>query len=267
MYIIAIIVFILGLILGSYVNSLIWRLANDISFKGRSQCPYCRQKIYFYDNIPLLSFVFLKGRCRNCKQKISWQYPIVELSLGLLFVLVFLNIFDFSILSLEDMWAQLKAGDFWLLLRNWLAVFLLTIIFVFDWRYLLIPVNLLIIFSPIFWLLNFLNGVTWWWPLLAAILVAAFFLFQFLITKGKGLGEGDIYLGATLGFLFPLHQELIVAILLSYFIGSIVGILFIIFKKKKWQTKMPLGTFLVIGSILSMFFGKIIWQSYWNFFL
>ncbi len=267
MYFIVLMIFLLGLSLGSYANSLIWRLASDVSFKGRSQCPKCRKKIVFFDNIPLFSFLILKGRCRNCKKKISWQYPIIELAMGIFFVLAFLNIFNFQILDLDLMWQVLQEGMIWILLRDLLAIFLLLIIFVFDWRYYLIPVNLLIIFVPFFWLFNILAGITWWWPLLSAVVVIAFFLAQYIITKKKGLGEGDIWLGGALAFLFPVYQELIIAILLAYFIGSVVGILFIILKKKKWQSKMPLGTFLVIGSIISLFFAKSIWQAYWNFFL
>jgi leader peptidase (prepilin peptidase) / N-methyltransferase len=267
MYFIALIIFLLGLSLGSFANSLIWRLANDLSFKGRSQCPKCHQKIRFFDNIPIFSFLILKGRCRNCKQKISWQYPLLELMMGIFFVLVFLNIFDFQILDLNLMWQVLKDGMIWALLRDLLAIFILLIIFVFDWRFYLIPVNLLIIFVPFFWLFNILLGITWWWPLLAAVIVVAFFLFQFLITKGKGLGEGDIWLGGTLAFLFPVYQQLIITILLAYFLGSIIGILFIVFKKKQWQSKMPLGVFLVIASIISLFFAEFIWQYYWGFFI
>ncbi len=267
MYFIALIIFLFGLSLGSYANSLIWRLASDISLKGRSQCPKCRQKISFFDNIPLFSFLLLKGRCRDCKQKISWQYPLLELAMGIFFVLVFLNIFNWQILDLDLMWQALQGGLIWVLLKDLFAIFLLLIIFVFDWRYYLIPVNLLIIFTPFFWFFNILSGITWWWPLISAVIVVAFFLSQYIITKRKGLGEGDIWLGGALAFLFPVYQELIIAILLAYFIGSIIGVLFIALKKKEWQSKMPLGTFLVIGSIISLFFADIIWQAYWNFFL
>lgn len=267
MYFIALILFLLGLSLGSFANSLIWRLANNISFKGRSQCPKCRKRIIFFDNIPLFSFLILKGRCRNCKEKISWQYPLLELAMGIFFVLIFLNIFNWQILDLGIMWQTLQDGLIWDLLKNLSVIFLLLIIFVFDWRFYLIPINLLIIFVPFFWFFNILSGITWWWPLLLAVIVVAFFLFQFIVTKGKGLGEGDIWLGGALAFIFPIYQNLIIAILLAYFIGSIVGILFIILKKKQWQSKMPLGTFLVIGSIISLFFAEAIWQYYWNLFL
>lgn len=267
MYFIILIIFLLGLSLGSFANSLIWRLANDLSFKGRSVCPKCKKTINFFDNIPLFSFLVLRGRCRNCQKKISWQYPLLELAMGVFFVLAFLNVFDFQIIDLDLMWLDLKSGLIWLLLRDLLAIFLLLIIFVFDWRYYLIPVNLLIIFTPFFYLFNLLLGVTWWWSIISAIAVIAFFLFQYLITKGKGIGEGDIWLGGALAFLLPIYQELIIAILLAYFIGSLVGIFFIVLRKKKWQSKMPLGTFLVIGSIISLFFADFIWQAYWNFFL
>ncbi len=267
MYFIVLIIFLLGLSLGSYANSLIWRLASDVSLKGRSQCPKCRKKISFFDNIPLFSFLVLKGRCRKCKKKISWQYPLLEFFMGLFFILVFLNIFDFKIIDFDLMWRALQEGMVWVLLRDLLAIFLLLLIFVFDWRYYLIPVNLLIIFAPIFWILNMLIGAIWWWSLISAIVVIVFFLSQYIITKKKGLGEGDIWLGGALAFLFPIYQELIIAILLAYFIGSLIGILFIILRKKQWQSKMPLGTFLVTGSIISLFFAESIWQYYWNFFL
>ncbi len=261
------IIFILALSLGSFANSLIWRLATAKSFIGRSVCPNCQQTIAWYDNIPIFSFIFLKGRCRVCQQKITWQYPVVELTMALLFLLAWFKALDYQFLSLAELWPVLQAGAIWILLRDFLAIFLLIIVFVFDWRYFLIPINLLIISFPIFWCLNILAGVTWWWPLLAALVAAIFFLVQFLITKGRGLGEGDVWLGAFLGFLLPLWSELLVAILSAYLLGSLLAIILILSGQKQWQSKMPLGTFLAVGTLLALFWGDLIWSSYWNFFL
>ncbi|PIY78427.1 MAG: prepilin peptidase, partial [Parcubacteria group bacterium CG_4_10_14_0_8_um_filter_35_7] len=83
-------IFIFGLCIGSFLNAVIWRLHRKESFfKGRSYCPKCRHSLGARDLIPLLSFLLLKGKCRYCKEKISWQYPVVELATGLLFCLVY----------------------------------------------------------------------------------------------------------------------------------------------------------------------------------
>lgn len=267
MIFITILISLLALSLGSFANSLIWRLANEKSFKGRSICPQCQKLIMWYDNIPLISFILLKGKCRYCQKKISWQYPIVELSLMLLFLLAWFRFLDFQLLNFEQILILIKSEAIWMLIRDFLALFLLIIILVFDWCYLLVPVNLLIISLPIFWLISILMGVVWWWPLLLSFGVALFFLLQYLITKKRGLGEGDIWLGAWLAFLLPIWSHLLVAILIAYLLGSLIGIILIVIKKKKWQSKLPLGVFLVIGTILAIFWGDLIYFSYWNFFL
>jgi leader peptidase (prepilin peptidase) / N-methyltransferase len=267
MFFLVIIIFLLGLSLGSFINSLVWRLANDISLKGRSVCPDCKKTIAWYDNIPVFSFLRLKGKCRYCRKKIAKQYLLVEISTGILFVLAYFKFLDYQFLSLTDALSLLTLDNLAILFRDLLAIFILLLVFVFDWRYFLIPVNLLIIFFPLFWLLNFLAGVSWWWPIILALVVALFFFLQFAITKGKGLGEGDIWFGAFLAFLLPSWSELLVAILLAYFLGSLVGIVLMLLKKKQWQSKLPLGTFLVIGTIISIFLGDYIWSLYWNFLL
>jgi prepilin signal peptidase PulO-like enzyme (type II secretory pathway) len=267
MIFITILICLLALSFGSFANSLIWRLAKNRSLKGRSICPLCQKKILWHDNIPLVSFIRLKGKCRYCQKKILWQYPLVELSLMLLFLFAWFKFLNYQFLDLELLTILGQSPAIWLLIRDFLALFILIIVFVFDWRYFLIPVNLLIFSFPIFWVLNILAGAIWWWPIILSLIITSFFLLQFLITKGKGLGEGDIWLGAWLAFLLPTWSELLVAILIAYLLGSLVGIVLVISKKKQWQSKLPLGTFLVIGTILSLFWGKLIWFSYWNFFL
>src|SRR3989339_1478799 len=92
-----ILIFILGLIIGSFLNCLVWRLHVGKTLGGRSQCTRCHKKIFWYDNIPVISFLVLKGRCRHCKKKISWQYPLVELATAILFTLAYLQITNYGL--------------------------------------------------------------------------------------------------------------------------------------------------------------------------
>ena len=101
-FVISIFIFFLGLIFGSFLNCLIWRLYKGETVLGRSYCPKCKKEIKWFDNIPVVSFFVLKKKCRFCNKKISWQYPLVEIITGLLFFLAFYFNFinDFSIIKL-----------------------------------------------------------------------------------------------------------------------------------------------------------------------
>lgn len=116
--------FLIGLILGSFLNAWIYSLREEISIWGRrSMCPECKKAIAWYDNIPVLSFFLLRGICRSCKKTISWQYPIVELFMGIVFV--FLGTFHHL--------------DVLLIAKDGFIIFFLTLIFVYDLRYQQIP--------------------------------------------------------------------------------------------------------------------------------
>ncbi|NCN21909.1 prepilin peptidase [Candidatus Falkowbacteria bacterium] len=252
-------IFVFGLIFGSFLNCLIWRLKNNESLWGRSYCPKCRQQISWYDNIPLLSFILLKARCRNCHKKISWQYPLLELGFALLFTSLFFFIAqDFNLLEL------LRAEFLILFLRDFLFIFILAIIFVYDYHWQEVPmiivwpgIALMIFFS---WLIGF-NLLT---VLIASALTATFFLIQYLLTRGRGLGEGDIWLGALLGARFVNIQEIFLTIFATYIIGSLVAIFLLIKGKKKIKSKVPLGPFLVIGALISLFFAEDIIRWYFS---
>jgi len=158
------VVIIFGLIIGSFLNSLIWRLYAEESFRGRSFCPYCRKQISWYDNVPVLSFLFLKGRCRYCQKKISWQYPLVEISTALLFVLAYLqlqtNIFDLNYL---------------LLARNWLAIAIMIIVFVYDFRWQIVSLLVVVPAIIMFIAFNIFLSFVWWQILLAGLILSFFF--------------------------------------------------------------------------------------------
>jgi len=254
----AILVFIFGLMIGSFLNCFILRLHNGKSMLGRSVCPKCKKQINWYDNIPILSFVILRGKCRFCKKKISWQYPVVELITGLLFTMAFLINFQFSIFNF-----QFLLIDFLRLFKSWFLISVMIIIFIYDLRWYLILDKIIIPSSIIIFILNLFLGFSWINLLISAIIGSSFFLIQFLISKGRWIGGGDIRMGALMGFALG-WPYVILAIFLAYFIGSIVGIGLIVFKNKSWGSQVPLGVFLSVSTVIVMFFGDLILKSYYN---
>ncbi len=125
----SLLIFIFGLILGSFLNCLLWRMYKGEGFvSGSSYCPSCRHDLSFWDLFPLFSFLFLKGKCRYCKSKISYQYPLVELAVGALFLFVYLQ-------------TGITIEMFFL----WIIMFLFVAIFVYDFKYYIIPDSFILI--------------------------------------------------------------------------------------------------------------------------
>jgi prepilin signal peptidase PulO-like enzyme (type II secretory pathway) len=245
--------FALGLIIGSFLNCLIWRLYKNETITGRSYCPKCRKQIAWYDNIPVISFMILGGKCRHCQKKISWQYPLVETITAILFLLTF---------SVDSALPQFS----WLLVRDWLLIITLVIVFVYDFRWQLVPMSIVWPMSFVFLALNIILG----FPILTLILsglgAAIFFLLQYLITKKRGLGEGDIWLGLMLGLALPGFQQLFLILILAYCLGSIVGIFLMLVKNKDGKTKVALGPFLAFGAIITLIWGEKIINWYFHLF-
>lgn len=252
-YFFGLFIVILGLVIGSFLNCLIWRLYKNESLLGRSYCPRCRRKISWYDNIPLLSFLFLRGRCRHCRKTISWQYPVVEAITALLFLLLWLK--------------NLASPDFSLLIvRDWLVAITLIIVFVYDFRWQLVPMLVVWPMTALVFVLNLLLGFSFLELIIYGLIGAAFFLIQYIITKKKGLGEGDIWLGLFLGITFPSGANLFLVIFLSYLIGALTSSLLLITKEKAWKSKIALGPFLALGAIITLIWGSGILNWYTNLF-
>jgi len=246
-------IFLLGLIVGSFLNCVIYRLEENKSFlKGRSYCPHCKHILNWQDLIPLLSFLFLKGRCRYCQKPISLQYPLVELVTGLLFVSFFIFHFSFFIFLI--------------------ACFMI-IIFVYDLRHYIIPDKIIypaILVSGIWYLVSsiFLGLYTKYEILntiYSAFGAAAFFLLIVLISRGKWMGVGDIKLAFLMGLVLS-PPKILVALFLAFFIGAIIGMGLIISGKKTLKSEVPFGPFLVTGTFIALFFGEKIIQCYLNLF-
>lgn len=260
-----IIFLILGLIVGSFLNVVIYRMSVAESFaSGRSKCPHCQTMIRWYDNFPLVSFVILNAKCRDCKKPISWQYPLVEFFTGVLFVLV-----GMKFLVLGDMSTWMPAGYF-LGVASFLVV-----IFVYDLLHMEIP-NL-VIWVAIFWSIVF-NLILDWegkflpnGPLglltfsgtLAAVSAFIFFFFLVIKSKEKWMGMGDAYLVIFLG-LFLGWPNILLALFLAFSSGAIIGLLMVAIRKKGMKSPIPFAPFLVAGSIVAMLWGNQIINWYWQ---
>lgn len=242
-------IFIFGLMIGSFLNCFIWRIYKEETILGRSYCPECRKQLKWFENIPVFSFIFLKGKCSSCRKKISWQYPIVELLTGFLFLLAFyLNLNnDFFIINL---------------FFSFFLISLMIIIFIFDLRWFLIPVQVLIFSSIVFFFINLYLGFSVWQILLSTFIGASFFGIQYVLTRGKGLGEGDIWLGAFLGLVFPSLANLTLLLFLTYIIGGFFAAILMIFGFKKIGSKIPLGIFLSLSAVITLFWSNEIISWY-----
>lgn len=267
MLLLTVIIFLLGLALGSFANCLIWRLYKQESIIGRSYCPLCKNILRWYHNIPLFSYIFLKGRCYFCHKKISWQYPLVELGTALLFVVFFWQLLGFKYVPDGSLLLLLQGPSFYLyLIRDLVAAWAMTFILVFDLRYYLVSNFVVWPASIFFIIINLVLGVIWWQILLSIAVAVLFFGLQYLFTRGRGLGEGDIWLGLLLGSMFPDWGLLVTAILSAYLIGTLVGLSLIISGHKSWSSKLPLGVFLAIGALLTLIWGENIIHYYLQFF-
>ncbi|MFC1700754.1 prepilin peptidase [Patescibacteria group bacterium] len=237
MIILYILIFIFGLCVGSFLNVVINRLELEESIViGRSHCPKCKIELKWFDLIPLLSFVFLRGKCRYCNKKISWQYPLVELITGLLFLLFFNSIYHLIVICF------------------------LIIIFVYDLKHYIIPDQVIypaIAISFVYAIVNYNNLLY----LFLCLSGAVFFLLIVLVSKGKWMGLGDVKLAVFMGFVLGWFNILL-ALFLSFVFGSIVGIILILFKKKKIKSEIPFGPFLCLATVIVMLYGNQILDWY-----
>lgn len=204
---------------------------------GRSKCPKCQKVLGFLELVPVVSYLLQRGICRGCRSRIPLQYLFVELSVGVLFALVAVMREPLSPIFFRDL------------------VFLsaLSTIFVFDFKHSLIPDKVVIpaLVIALLWNLNF--GM--WNLVLAVSFGAGFFLIQYLVSKGRWIGEGDIRVGAMMGAMlgWPLIG---IALLISYIIGGAFGVVLIVLRKARMKTQIPFGTFLTVGTAITLFWGS-----------
>lgn len=230
-------VFLFGLAIGSFLNCVIFRLEKKQSFlKGRSYCPHCQHTLGWLDLIPVFSFLFLKGKCRYCSKDISIQYPLMELFVGLVFLLIAVNYFS---------------------IYYFVVISLLIIIFVYDLKHFIIPDKVLfpaifiVFIYQLFTHFIFLDFSYLW----AGLLACFFFLALFLVSAGNWMGFGDVKLAFFMG-LFLGFPNILVALFLAFFLGAIVGVGLIISGDKKLKSEIPFGPFLITATVVALFYGQ-----------
>lgn len=222
--------FILGLVLGSFSNVLIWRIPEGLSIGGRSVCRKCKGKISWFDNIPLISFLLLKGKCRKCKSKISLRYPLVEILTAVIFSLLYLK---FG-LSYQTLFLAL------------LSPILISIFFI-DLDHQIIPDVLVFAGIAITFIFNFS-----FFNLFSGFLAALFLLFLHFITRGRGMGLGDVKLSILGGMVVGLNN-VFYWLALAFLTGAVVGCILILVKKYGFKSKIAFGPFLVFALFLTIF--------------
>lgn len=253
-----------GLLFGSFFNVLIYRLPAEQSIVfPASRCPSCNHTLSWLENIPVFSYLALGGKCKNCKTKISLQYPLIELATGIYSLLLFF------VLSDQILWAI--SGNWW----NWIEVFLqyFTLLLfiplaIIDMRHLIIPDEITIMGLVLALAASFLpGGITPLQSIIGALVGGGFLLLVGLIGKvilkrSDTMGGGDIKLLAWIGALFGFE-----ATLATIFIGSLVGVLvsgiLILFKIIDSKKPLPFGPYLCAGTLIFVIFRKEILQFFW----
>lgn len=244
-------IFIFGTIIGSFLNVCILRIPKgETIVTVPSHCMSCGYHLKWYDNIPLFSYIFLRGRCRKCGEHISIQYPIIEAINGIAYVLIFLWFGDFEYFNYLTF---INAGIYSLLFS---ALLVLTVI---DWRTFEIPVgiNIFILVLGIGHL--FLDLDNWLTYVIGLFAVSVPLLLILLISKGRAIGGGDVKLMGAAGLLLGWKH-----ILLAFVIGCIIGsIIHIIRMKVSGEGKvLAMGPYLSVGIMIAVFFGDYIIKAY-----
>lgn len=236
--------FILGVSFGSFLNALEWRMYHKMSlFKGRSMCTQCKQPIVWYDNIPVVSYFLLRGKCRGCASTISMQYPVVELVMGLLFVIV--------------LWWYSGGTDIaWMfVVRDIFITWVLAFIFIYDLKYMEVSDVVTLGASSIFFIVNGVMGwIGWGDMLIGAGVVGGFFALLFFISRGRWIGGGDMRIGIFMGIVLGWQLALL-ALWFAYIVGAVVSVLLIILKKKALADETPFGTYLSLATFVVLFWG------------
>ncbi|HUS52047.1 MAG TPA: prepilin peptidase [Candidatus Bathyarchaeia archaeon] len=248
------VLFLIGLVFGSFLNCLVYRLNHGLSpLGGRSFCPKCKHKLSWKDNLPLVSFVLLRGRCRYCRSPISWQYPLVELGT--------------AIVTLLTVSFLLRAGQpnlvvvgFWLLVTYGLLV-----VFVSDFLYSTIPDEVVfslvglaclyfLFFQPFLVVPNLFSGLG----------AAGFFWALMAVTGGKGMGMGDVKLAGLMGLILG-WPGIVIALYLAFLTGALVGVILILTGRKRFGQHLPFGPFLATATWITIFWGDKIssWVQTW----
>lgn len=252
--------FIFGVMIGSFLNVLIIRLPNDETIYGRSHCTSCRHQLSLLDLIPLFSYLFLFGKCRYCKAKISARYFVIEIITGVLFA------FSYWLIS------PVVLTDLVTLLFYWISISVLICVFVIDLEHFIILDNIIFPGAICLLLLNlvtvFLNTDSilsfsnlFVLSVCAGLIAALPFFLVWFVSKGNWMGFGDVKLALFLGVCLGL-PNIFIGLMLSVLLGGLVSCILLAFTKSTLKTQLPFGTFLSVGTLITLFYGNEILKWY-----
>jgi len=276
---IGIFLFLLGLIVGSFINALQYRIQIGQKNTGRSYCPKCKHTLAWYDLIPVISWVMLSGKCRYCQKKISAQYPVIELITALTFISLSLAsglspkineaIFGFQVI---DSALFIKYIILLILLLIIASLFILLALHDAKTSYIL---SYYAYAGGLLSLAYHLVGYAGEWQIaslyhyllpyiLSGAIPALFFLSLYLISKGKWMGSGDsevaLFIGIFLGSTLTLS-----ALYFAFIVGAVYGLIAIVLKKSKMKSALPFGPFLIAGCFFAFIFGNYVVNYYLRF--
>ncbi|MDQ3158673.1 MAG: prepilin peptidase [bacterium] len=257
-----------GLIFGSFVNALVWRMheqedkkskvkKKDLSIShGRSMCVKCHHKLGFLDLIPVFSWLWLRGKCRYCNKEISKQYPLVELTTAALFGLSYY------------FWPVHVQGLQWAVLAVWLmSLVVLMALLVYDLKWMILPNKLVAIVSGlafVYLILQVADGGTS--TLINAffgiIVTAGVFYAIFQISKGTWIGGGDVKLAVSLGIFAGSLLHGVLLLFLASLLGSLISAPLMFYGKTKLKTRIPFGPFLIAATVIVVLFGQDMIEGY-----
>ena len=241
---IAIVAGLFGLVAGSFLNVVIYRVPNRQSLVWpSSRCPSCGERIKGFDNLPVLSYLMLRGRCRSCKARISLRYPLVEALTGMLFALA---TYEFG-LSLSLVWA--------LVLISVLVVLAGT-----DLEHRLLPNAIVVPAAVLGFSLSALVDPDGWWVYLISALAVAAGLFVLALVYPDGMGMGDVKMGGMLGAFLGPYAAL--AIFIGALVGALVGGGLMVTGVIERGSALPFGVFLALAGVFTLFLGQDAWGWY-----
>ncbi len=245
--------FIIGTVLGSFFNVVIYRVPRGESVvRPPSACPACGTRLRWSDNIPILGYVFLRGRCRYCGDRISSRYIVVEFLAGALPVLLYSH---FG-------WGR----EF---LVYWPLSYVLLVLSFIDLDHRILPDKVTVPGMLVGLVVAPLAGITGFWESLIGLVVGGGALYLIavlgeLILKKESMGGGDIKLAAMLG-AFMGWKLVLVGLFVAFFIGAVVGTAVIASKPKDWDRAIPFGPFIALGAVLALLWGETAFTWYSGF--
>ncbi len=257
-----VVVFLFGISFGSFLGMLVSRIGFCLNqsgtgkslrlttFLGRSKCDSCRNKLRWWENVPIISFLFLKGKCRVCQSPIPFWYLLIELTTGVAFLFTFFY-WQGAYFGV-DLFSLISLGSFFLI-----SLILVFVIF-FDAQFQIIPDEMVICLLLLTLIVKIILGISLT-NLYCGLGSFSFLLFLFLVTKGKGMGFGDVKFSFFMG-LFLGWPSTLIAFYLAFLTGALVGVIMILGKRAKLKQKIAFGPFLAIGTFVGWWWGETIFN-------